>query len=133
MLKLVDDEVKNGIPSERIFIGGFSQGGAVALYAALSASQRFAGVIALSTWLPMHSRVQEFLKLTDGKENTPIFSGHGDVDPMVPLQWAQLSHQALQMIGFSNLTFKTYGGLGHSSTEEEMEDVNDWIKNTSPQ
>jgi predicted esterase len=45
---LVQDEINNGIPSESIYIGGFSQGGATALYTALTSSLKFAGVIALS-------------------------------------------------------------------------------------
>lgn len=114
----MDEEIKNGIPSERIFIGGFSQGGAVALYTALSSSLRFGGVLALSTWLPMHAKVGEFMKPGENKLTTPIFTGHGDSDPMVPLQWAQLSQKALEAIGFSNLTFKTYRGMGHSSSED---------------
>jgi predicted esterase len=133
VLKIVEEEEKNGIPSDRIFIGGFSQGGAVALYAALSSTRRFAGVIALSTWLPMHAKVAEYMKMSENKTSTPIFTGHGDSDPMVPLQWAQLSHTALQTIGFSNLTFKTYRGLSHSSSEDEMDDLDEFIKKIAPQ
>ncbi len=134
MLGIVEEEVKNGIPSDRIFIGGFSQGGATALYTALSAPMRFAGVLALSTWLPMHSRVNEYFKQTEtNKFATPIFTGHGDSDPMVPLQWAQLSHKALQTIGFTDLTFKSYRGLSHSSSDEEMDDIDDFIKKIAPQ
>lgn len=59
MLKLVDDEIKNGIPSERIIIGGFSQGGATALYTTLTSPHKFGGVLALSTWLPLHDRFPE--------------------------------------------------------------------------
>jgi phospholipase/carboxylesterase len=49
-MNIVQDEIKNGIASDRIFIGGFSQGGATALYTAMVAPIKFAGVIALSTW-----------------------------------------------------------------------------------
>jgi predicted esterase len=54
---LVDEEMKNGIPSDRIIIGGFSQGGATALYTAATSPYRFGGVLALSTWLPLHERL----------------------------------------------------------------------------
>jgi lysophospholipase-2 len=128
VLKLVEEEEKNGIPSDRIFIGGFSQGGAVALYTALSSPRRFAGVIALSTWVPMHAKITEYMKPSETKFSTPIFTGHGDSDPMVPLQWAKLSHSALQAIGFTSLTFKTYPGLSHSSSEDEMDDIDEFIK-----
>ncbi|KAJ0044222.1 hypothetical protein NL108_011207, partial [Boleophthalmus pectinirostris] len=51
---LIDQEVKNGIPSHRILLGGFSQGGALSLYTALTTHQKLAGVVALSCWLPLH-------------------------------------------------------------------------------
>ncbi len=57
VLSLVEDEIKNGIPSDRIIIGGFSQGGATALYTAASSPLKFGGVLALSTWLPLHERL----------------------------------------------------------------------------
>ena len=56
-MKLVEEEIKNGIPSDKIIIGGFSQGGATALYTTVSSSYKFGGVLALSTWLPLHERL----------------------------------------------------------------------------
>lgn len=53
---MIAEEIAAGIPSNRIIIGGFSQGGALALYSALTYAQPLAGVIALSTWLPLHQR-----------------------------------------------------------------------------
>ena len=82
-MNLVQDEIKNGIPSESIFIGGFSQGGATALYTALTSPIKFAGVIALSTWLPLHARFPHELANFDGKFKTPIIQCHGDADRMV--------------------------------------------------
>ena len=54
---LIEEEVKAGIPSERIMLGGFSQGGALALYTALNCKQRLGGVIALSCWAPLHKQL----------------------------------------------------------------------------
>lgn len=51
---LIKKEMKEGIPSERIVLGGFSQGGALALHSALTFPQKLAGVVALSCWLPLH-------------------------------------------------------------------------------
>ena len=50
----MENEVKSGIPRNRIFIGGFSQGGAVALYTAFAVNKPIGGIVALSTWLPLH-------------------------------------------------------------------------------
>ena len=50
----IQEEIKLGIKPERIIVGGFSQGGAVALYTALTREPNYAGIVALSTWLPLH-------------------------------------------------------------------------------
>lgn len=55
MRELIEEEEKKGISSENVFLGGFSQGGAVALYTALTYEKPLAGVVGLSTWLPIHS------------------------------------------------------------------------------
>lgn len=128
LLSLVQEEMKNGIPSERIIIGGFSQGGATALYTALTGSIRFGGVLALSTWLPLHHRFPEHLKQCEGLLSTPILQCHGDIDPMVSIEWSKLSTKFIQQMGFSNIQFKTYPGLSHSSSDEEIDDVDEFIK-----
>ena len=55
--KLIEQEVKAGVPSERIMVGGFSQGGALSLYTALHSSHRLAGVASLSCWAPLHKQL----------------------------------------------------------------------------
>lgn len=118
MINLVQEEIKSGIPSERIFIGGFSQGGATALYTALTCSMRFAGILALSTWLPLHNRFPASIKTCQGLLQTPILQCHGDSDPMVTLSWSQQSSKYIKDMGFTELQFKVYPGMSHSSTEE---------------
>ena len=51
--KLIEKEVNQGIPYERILVGGFSQGGALALYSLLTNEETLAGAVALSCWLPL--------------------------------------------------------------------------------
>ena len=58
----ISEEEKAGIPRNRIAVGGFSQGGAVALYSALSTRQEpLGGILALSTWMPLHNKIQVVL------------------------------------------------------------------------
>lgn len=52
---MINNEVRAGIPADRIILGGFSQGGALAVYSALTYPEKLAGVIGLSCWLPLHS------------------------------------------------------------------------------
>jgi predicted esterase len=125
VINLVEGEIKNGISSERIVIGGFSQGGATALYSALSTPYKFGGVLAMSTWLPLHEKFPEKLDTSvANKFKTPILQCHGDFDPMVPLPWAQASVKLTQSLGFTDLKFKTYRGLGHSSSEQVGTEAN---------
>jgi len=118
LMDLVQQEVQAGIPTNRIFIGGFSQGGATAFYTALTAPHKFAGVIALSTWLPLHHNFPAHVTELESKKQTPILICHGDSDPMVPIDWAKLTHVKLESMGFGNIAFKTYRSMGHSSNEQ---------------
>ncbi len=76
---------KNPIILKGIIIGGFSQGGATALYTALTCEYTFGGILALSTWLPLHTQFPAALKPTSNKFQTPILQAHGDSDFMVIL------------------------------------------------
>ncbi len=84
----------------------------------MTSSLKFGGVIALSTWLPLHTNFPGQLVQCENKFKTPILQCHGDSDPMVPLDWSKLSVAKMQSMGFTDISFKTYKGLGHSSTED---------------
>jgi len=95
---LIDKEVAKGIKPESIIIAGFSQGGAVALYTLLRYSQKLAGCMALSTYLPFMSESK--VELKKQSLETPIFWGHGTQDTVVPLSLAELSQEHLTELGF---------------------------------
>lgn len=99
---MINNEVKAGIPANRIILGGFSQGGALALYAALTYPEKLAGVIGLSCWLPLHS---SFPATKTCPDNVPILLCHGDVDPIVSFKYGQLSHSVLKSF-MNNTTLK---------------------------
>lgn len=127
VMDLVNDEVKGGIPTERIIIGGFSQGGATAFYTAMLAPHKFAGVIALSTWMPLHTHFPAKMGQCDGKLDTPILQCHGDADAVVPMSWGQQTTQHLKELGFKQTQFKKYANMGHACAEDELDDVTDFI------
>nr|XP_002126236.1 acyl-protein thioesterase 1-like [Ciona intestinalis] len=122
---------EHNIPSNRIMLGGFSMGGALALYTALTHPQQLGGVIALSSYLPLHKAFatgEGGISLTAQK--CPIFQAHGTSDPMLPFQFGQMSNMLLQNARKDlNLTteFKPYQGMGHQSCDEEMDDVKTFI------
>lgn len=118
---LIDDEIKSGIPAERIMIGGFSQGGALALYVALTCGKPLAGVTALSCWLPLHKQLA-----SKPPVDVACFQAHGDCDPVVPFRWGQMSASLLKQI-MKNHTFKTYEAMMHCSCEKEMQDMKQFI------
>ncbi|XP_013789893.2 acyl-protein thioesterase 2-like [Limulus polyphemus] len=126
--QLIADEEKNGIPTERIMLGGFSQGGALALYSALMFTKPLAGVIAFSCWLPLN---KQFPEAAVGNLDIPVLQCHGDIDPVVPYKFGQLTSDVLKKV-MKNLEFKTYKGMMHSSCEEEMQDAKRFIEKNLP-
>ncbi|KAL3894737.1 MAG: hypothetical protein SGCHY_005100, partial [Lobulomycetales sp.] len=139
--KLVDQEVSAGIPADRVFkdqsshprtqivVGGFSQGGAVALLFTALTKSRLAGSIGLSTYLPMHTKIPE---LTTGtNKDTPVFMGHGDADQVVQFSWGKSSHEHLKTLGYSNTEFHQYAGMAHSSCNDEIRDLAQFLKKIS--
>ncbi|XP_060779297.1 acyl-protein thioesterase 1 isoform X1 [Neoarius graeffei] len=116
---LIDQEVKNGIPSHRIVLGGFSQGGALSLYTALKTHQKLAGVVALSCWLPLRNSLSKSLIGTN--KEIPVLQCHGEADPLVPLIFGCLTVEKLKtMLNPNNIAFKTYPGMPHSACPENL-------------
>lgn len=126
--KIIEQENKTGIPSHRIVLGGFSQGGALALYSALKCTVQLAGIIALSCWLPLH---KEFPAGVVGNKETPYFQCHGDKDLIVPYKWGQMSYSFLKEF-VRQSEFHTYKGMQHESSREEMKDLKGFIERIVP-
>ncbi|CAF1080112.1 unnamed protein product [Rotaria magnacalcarata] len=124
---LIEEEIKNGILSERIMVGGFSMGGAVALYTALTSPHTLGGVIALSTWLPLASTFPQALVSGDNKVDLPIIQCHGAQDPLVQLRWARMTERIIKAMDFKHYTFNEYSDMGHSSCGREIKDVSSFI------
>lgn len=129
--KLIADERAKGIPAARIVLGGFSQGGAMALLAGLTYEERLAGVFCLSGYLVMRDGFLGLLEEAQGKEGldsvktgggAPVFMGHGDLDPTVKCEWGGLTRDVLQGWGWK-VDWHMYPGLGHSVDPNEIDDV----------
>lgn len=122
---LIDEEVKRGIPVERIVVGGFSQGGAVALHATLTGDKAVAGVAAFSTWLPLHKTLPA--QVTDVGRSIPILQCHGDSDQMLPIMVGRMTAAFLSSNSKSH-EMKVIPGMAHSSSLEEMQHFSSWLK-----
>lgn len=126
---LIDNEIQNSsIPSTRIAIGGFSQGGALALYSAFTYDKPLAGVMALSCWIPLH---KSFPAAAVGNKDLPVLQCHGDCDPIVPLKWGQLTASILKSFD-KNTELKTYRGLMHCSSDMELMDLKKFLETVLP-
>eukprot|EP00128_Syssomonas_multiformis_P018896 Colp12_sorted_trinity150504_noHs@8482 len=125
---LIEEEIKAGIPAERIIVGGFSQGGAVALYTGFTSERKLGGIIALSTYMPLR---QSFQELPATNKDTPVLMCHGDDDQVVAYSWGKLSAELLLKLG-SKLTFKTYPDLQHGADPEELKDIKKFIAERLP-
>lgn len=121
---LIDHLCQQGVQAERIFLLGFSQGGVVALHAALSHAQRLGGVIGLSTWLPA---VDLLLPLPPVQQGLPVFLAHGQLDAVVPIAAALRARARLAELGVSQVAWHEYP-MSHSICCEELEAVSAWLK-----
>lgn len=119
--ELIATEHKNGIPYERIVLAGFSQGGAIALFAGLTTPHPLAGILALSTYVA----APEVLLQKCVKTLREILMIHGDADNVVPLTAARESLEWLEKKG-QRPQFITYP-MGHSVCEAEVVDVAAWL------
>ena len=121
--QLIARENRRGIPSHRIFIAGFSQGGAVAYATALTHPEKLAGVIALSTYIPNPRLAAEF---TDANQATPVFAAHGTDDDVVSFQLGVAARDLLIQLGYP-LEWRDYP-MPHSICIEEIEAIGKWLR-----
>src|SRR4051794_37636577 len=99
--ELIQKEIDAGIPADRIVLGGFSQGGAVGLFAGLTAKVKLAGIVALSAYLLLSQQFASLVPKPEFNKDTPVFMGHGDSDEVVHTKLGELSHSMLKTQGYS--------------------------------
>jgi len=122
--ELIAREQARGIPSQRIVLAGFSQGGAITLSAGLQRSEPLAGLVALSSYLPEVDAAAT--QLVAGATAQLIFMAHGNADPVIPVQIAEHSAQVLGELGF-NLQWQRYP-MAHQVCAEEIHALGDWLQ-----
>lgn len=120
----IQREREAGIAADRIVIAGFSQGGAIALHTALRYPQRLAGVLALSTYLPLRQTLAG--EASTANRDVPILMCHGTQDSMVPLALGAVSRDLLVKAGHA-VTWKQYP-MSHEVTLPEIADIAAWLR-----
>lgn len=119
----IEHEKALGIPAAKIVLAGFSQGGAIALHTGLRYPERLAGIMALSSYLPLADTVDE--ERHAANSDVPIFMAHGLEDPVVPLHLAQQSLARLEAHG-NPVEWHDYP-MPHSVCQQEIEDIANWL------
>lgn len=118
---LIVRENERGIASENIVIAGFSMGGAIAINTALGTEHELAGLMALSTYVPLPGEIEG----SPGNRDLRVFMGHGTYDPMVQHQWGKLAADRLSGEGFA-VEWHEYP-MAHAVCAEEIDDIRNWL------
>ncbi len=120
---LIEREMERGIASERIFLFGFSQGGAVAYHAALRYPRPLGGVVALSTYLATAGRMRTEMHPANG--NVPLLICHGTQDDIVPLTLGQRARETLEQLGLAP-QWHEYP-MAHEVCLPELQQIGAWL------
>lgn len=124
IVDLIEREIERGIKSRNIILAGFSQGGAIALHSGLRYEKPLAGIMALSTYLPMADKLETEKNVSN--QNTSIMLAHGLLDQVVP---HQLAENTLAILKKNNYPVELHNyPMEHSVCAEEITDIANWIK-----
>ncbi|XP_046977471.1 lysophospholipase-like protein 1 isoform X2 [Vanessa cardui] len=126
---LIKSENDIGIPNNRIIVGGFSMGGALALHTAYRWESNLAGAFAFSSFLNDNSIV--YKEITKLQKNVPLLQIHGDIDDLVPTAWGKNTYNELKALGVQG-EFHVMERLGHSINKKGLHIIKDWIEKLLP-
>jgi phospholipase/carboxylesterase len=124
--EMIDAQIAAGMVPGRIVLAGFSQGGAIVLHAGLRYQKQLAGIIAMSTYLPLAESLES--EKSAANAAVPIFLAHGSVDPVIPVDMAYRSQKQLEREGYS-VEWHEYKGMAHSVSEQEIYHLAEWLEN----
>lgn len=123
---LIARENQKGIPSDRIFLAGFSQGGAIAYSTALTHPERLAGIMALSTYIPSEQLLID--ESSDANRDIPILAAHGTQDDVVSPELGMRARDFLMERAYP-VKWHTYA-MPHTVCIEEIRAVGKWLQAT---
>lgn len=120
---LIEAQIAAGVPSERIVLAGFSQGGVMSLFTGLRFDKPLAGIMALSCYLPGGEQLPQ--DASEANRMTAILQHHGEQDEVVPLFAGQMAKDALVTAGYQ-VNWQTYS-MGHSVLPAQLADIRRWL------
>jgi len=122
---MIEDQISAGIPANRIILAGFSQGGAVVLQAGLRQVNQLAGIMALSTYLPLPEKLSA--EKTTVNQGITIFLAHGAIDPVIPIDLAYTTRGQLEKAGYKP-EWHEYESMPHSVSLDEINQLSEWLQ-----
>ena len=120
---LIQRELERGVSRDHIVLAGFSQGGAIALHHGVRQTEPLAGILAMSTDLPMPEQAAE--QHTEASRKTPVFLAHGSHDPVVVLARGMKTRERLTAMGYE-VEWHEYA-MQHEVCAEELADLASWM------
>lgn len=128
MTELIQQEITAGIPSNRIILGGFSQGGAISIFTGITTPIKLGGVFGLSCYLVLADKIKDYVDAAeDANKKTPFFIAHGTADEVCKYEWGRQTAETLEKELGHEVEFKSYPGLPHSAALEEIDDLETFI------
>lgn len=129
LAQLIAREHDRGVPHDRIVLAGFSQGGAIAMHTAMRFKERLAGLMALSTWMPLESTIAaEVMQNPESQpRDLPVLMAHGSFDPMLPISAGEHARDLMRKAGF-DVQWHDYP-MAHAVCGEEIAEIRSWLLN----
>jgi phospholipase/carboxylesterase len=121
---LIRRENHRGIPTSRIVLAGFSQGGALALYTGTRLPEKLAGIMGLSCYMLLGSHLDA--DSSEANQTTPVFMAHGTQDPVVSVQYGDETRRQLEAAGYA-VEWHTYP-IAHAVCPEEIAAIATWLR-----
>jgi phospholipase/carboxylesterase len=125
---LIQRELDSGVPSKKILLAGFSQGGAIVLHTALRYEKPLAGILGMSTYLPTADSLEAECHAANRK--IPIMIAHGQHDPVIPIVNAENTREELTRLEYA-VQWYTYP-MEHHVCIEEIADIRSWMLEVLP-
>ncbi len=120
--EIIAAQISQGLQPQQIYLAGFSQGGAMALFMGLRTQRNLGGILALSAYLPLQQEC-----LGSQHKALPIFMAKGMADPIVIPAWTNLSFDFVRTQGFTQVVCKDYA-MEHTICLEEIRDAAKWLQ-----
>jgi phospholipase/carboxylesterase len=127
LVSLIERERRRGIAPEHVVLAGFSQGGAIAMHTAMRFPTKLAGLMVLSSWMPLESTIDEEVVQAESSQprELPVLMAHGTFDPMLPLAAGRHARDLMRQAGFE-VRWREYP-MAHAVCAEEVAEIRNWL------